>query len=315
MAFFGGMPFAAQFLLAFIIVLGLIGATAWLVRRFAAGRIGGSALRGRQPRLAVIDYASIDGRRRLILVRRDNVEHLVMIGGPTDIVVEANIVRSAAVAAARAPAAVDPLRRAIPMSDGAGANGWANGPANVARSAQSEATSRLQRDVVATLADEPAGPRNRAQVNARPQPVVPRPRPEAQQETREENRQEARPDGRQEPRLSPPQPGAEGSPATDQALAEMAQQLEAALRKPVAKADKSDAHEPRPAAMPKPVTPADAAATPPQSAVPFSAPRAGRANVTESKGIDAKPQGSGKPHYDDLEQEMASLLGRSGAKN
>ncbi len=79
------MPLAVRFFLAFLIVLGLIGATAWAVRRFGAGRLGAST-RGRQPRLAVIDYASVDGRRRLILVRRDNVEHLLMIGGPTDVV-------------------------------------------------------------------------------------------------------------------------------------------------------------------------------------------------------------------------------------
>jgi hypothetical protein len=76
-------------------VLGLIGATAWAVRRFGAGRLGGAGTRRRQPRLAVVDYASVDSRRRLILVRRDNIEHLVLIGGPTDVVVEANIVRAA----------------------------------------------------------------------------------------------------------------------------------------------------------------------------------------------------------------------------
>lgn len=42
-------------------------------------------------RLEVTDHASIDGRRRLVLVRRDNVEHLIMIGGPVDIVVETGI--------------------------------------------------------------------------------------------------------------------------------------------------------------------------------------------------------------------------------
>ena len=88
MSLFGGMPFPVQFFLAFIVVLGLIGVAAWLVRRLGAGRLGGVGMRGRQPRLAVVDYASVDGRRRLILVRRDNVEHLVMIGGPSDIVVE-----------------------------------------------------------------------------------------------------------------------------------------------------------------------------------------------------------------------------------
>ncbi len=89
------MPLAVRFFLAFLIVLGLIGVTAWAVRRFGAGRLGANA-RGRQPRLAVIDYASVDGRRRLILVRRDNVEHLLMIGGPTNVVVEPNIVRATA---------------------------------------------------------------------------------------------------------------------------------------------------------------------------------------------------------------------------
>ncbi|MGB6658418.1 MAG: flagellar biosynthetic protein FliO, partial [Xanthobacteraceae bacterium] len=83
------MPLAVRFFLAFLIVLGLIGAIAWALRRFGAGRFRDTA-RGRQPRLAVIDHASVDGRRRLILVRRDNVEHLLMIGGPTDVVVEPN---------------------------------------------------------------------------------------------------------------------------------------------------------------------------------------------------------------------------------
>src|SRR5881398_147736 len=82
------------FLFAFIAVLGLIGLAAWLVRRFASNRLGANTQRGRMPRLAVIDAAAVDGRRRLVLVRRDNVEHLLMIGGPSDIVVEPNIVRA-----------------------------------------------------------------------------------------------------------------------------------------------------------------------------------------------------------------------------
>ncbi|WEX86965.1 flagellar biosynthetic protein FliO [Sinorhizobium garamanticum] len=47
--------------------------------------------KNRQPRLAVLDAAAVDARRRLVLVRRDDVEHLVMIGGPTDIVIESRI--------------------------------------------------------------------------------------------------------------------------------------------------------------------------------------------------------------------------------
>ena len=51
----------------------LIGAAAWLVRRFAGNRLGANANRGRMPRLAVIDAAAVDGLRRLVLVRRDNI--------------------------------------------------------------------------------------------------------------------------------------------------------------------------------------------------------------------------------------------------
>src|ERR1700744_1639723 len=85
---------ALTFFFAFVAVLALIGVVAWLIRRFAGNRLGTSPNRGRMPRLAVIDAAAVDGRRRLVLVRRDNVEHLLMIGGPTDIVVEPNIVRA-----------------------------------------------------------------------------------------------------------------------------------------------------------------------------------------------------------------------------
>src|SRR5258708_8743319 len=79
-----------------IVVLALLALAFWLLRRFGAGRLGGGAARGRQPRLAVIDQATVDGRRRLVLIRRDNVEHLLIIGGPTDVAVEQDIVRPAA---------------------------------------------------------------------------------------------------------------------------------------------------------------------------------------------------------------------------
>ena len=90
-----------RFVVAFVIVLALIGITFWLIRRFGGARVGSAAQRGRAPRLAVIDAAAVDGRRRLVLVRRDNVEHLLMIGGPGDIVVEQNIVRAVPVNAPR----------------------------------------------------------------------------------------------------------------------------------------------------------------------------------------------------------------------
>ena len=47
--------------------------------------------KSREPRLAVLDAAAVDTRRRLVLIRRDDIEHLIMIGGPTDIVIESGI--------------------------------------------------------------------------------------------------------------------------------------------------------------------------------------------------------------------------------
>src|SRR6202163_3214212 len=98
------MPVAAKFIVAFVLVLVLIGGFALLWRRFAGGPLSTSGPRGRQPRLAVIDAAAVDARRRLVLIRRDNTEHLLMIGGPTDVVVETNIVRAGAATGVREPA-------------------------------------------------------------------------------------------------------------------------------------------------------------------------------------------------------------------
>lgn len=47
--------------------------------------------RNRKTRLAVMDAAAVDSHRRLVLVRRDDIEHLLLIGGPTDVVVEREI--------------------------------------------------------------------------------------------------------------------------------------------------------------------------------------------------------------------------------
>ncbi len=113
------LPTPVNFIIAFVFVLLLIGAAAWLVRRFGATRIDAAA-RGRQPRLAVIDSAAVDGRRKLVIIRRDNVEHLLMIGGPSDVVVETNIVRGTAVAdprcaSRRETALAETMPRAMPQ--------------------------------------------------------------------------------------------------------------------------------------------------------------------------------------------------------
>jgi len=90
--------------------LALIGLIAWMIRQFGSARASNSGgARNRVPRLAVLDSAIVDARRRLVLIRRDNVEHLILIGGPTDVVVEENIVR------AQSAAAPAPVQRRTPI--------------------------------------------------------------------------------------------------------------------------------------------------------------------------------------------------------
>jgi len=103
-----------KFFIAFAVVLLLIGAVTYLVRRFGAGGLAVSGQRNRQPRLAVVDSTAIDTRRKLVIVRRDNVEHLLLIGGPTDVLVEPNIVRAAPAQSARDLAS---LRIPTPMHE------------------------------------------------------------------------------------------------------------------------------------------------------------------------------------------------------
>lgn len=78
-------------LITLVLVICLI-IIVWIVRR-VAGSPARKAARGRVPRLSIADSTAVDDKRHLVLVRRDNVEHLIMIGGPSDVVVESGIVR------------------------------------------------------------------------------------------------------------------------------------------------------------------------------------------------------------------------------
>jgi flagellar protein FliO/FliZ len=76
-----------------------------MIRRFYTNDVSPTDKSRRQTRLSVIEGAAAPGGRRLILIRRDNVEHLLMIGGRSDVVIEANIVRAAAPAREAPPPA------------------------------------------------------------------------------------------------------------------------------------------------------------------------------------------------------------------
>jgi hypothetical protein len=290
------------FFFAFVVVLALIGLAAWLVRRFAGNRLGANANRGRMPRLAVIDAAAVDGRRRLVLVRRDNVEHLLMIGGPTDIVVEQNIVRATPARDAAPPrpsvgGAELPPRVALPD-----AGNWSDSDAvpdhpepampeppprpsrpsfadEVRRPAP--APSERRSDPLAGFTPEPMSrtdirePASSRATAARSEPIIPRP-------SRPVEPPKAPPVRAPERAASPPPPPSPALSAADQNLAEMAQRLEAALRRPA-----GDPAEPRVGAPP--VAPEPPPARPRNEAPPVAPPKSG---------------------FENLEDEMASLLGR-----
>ena len=282
-----------SFVLAFVIVLALIGGTTWLVRRFGATQLNSSAARGRQPRLAVIDAAAVDGRRRLVLIRRDNVEHLLMIGGPSDIVVEPNIVRATGSGrdTLKEPAAARPLAetlpRAAPLAEG---TMWPLQP-------QVEPAARQR---------APGG--EEAVPWPLPTPAEPAPRQQRSADTLAGLAEELSmrsPPQRPAPPPAPPVPAAGANAASaDQSLAEMAHRLEAALRRPAPPAEPNA----RPAA-PEPAPRAAQEAAPPHSARANPPPEAARPGPAV-----AEPKAAKKNLYDSLEQEMASLLGRPAGK-
>jgi flagellar protein FliO/FliZ len=94
-----------QFFLALVFVLGLIGLVAIIMRHYGLGgaiQLGRKKRAGRR-RIEIVDVAPVDARRRLILVRRDDVEHLILLGAHEDILVESGITL--------------PLEEAIPTDD------------------------------------------------------------------------------------------------------------------------------------------------------------------------------------------------------
>ena len=85
------------YIAVFVVILLLLAIFAWVLRKISGhnAQVEGS-VRGRKPRLGIVDTFQLDRQRQLVIVRRDSVEHLLLLGGTTDIVVENSIVRSMA---------------------------------------------------------------------------------------------------------------------------------------------------------------------------------------------------------------------------
>ena len=84
-------------ILFYLVLVACLGALVLVGALFLRGYLTGTsptaAIFGPRPekRLDVVDHANIDGRRRLVLIRRDDVEHLILTGGPVDVVIETGI--------------------------------------------------------------------------------------------------------------------------------------------------------------------------------------------------------------------------------
>lgn len=85
-----GTTIYIQAVLALILVVGIILGLAWLLRRYGLGDGAHNAL-GRKKRLMTIESTSVDARHRLVLVRRDETEHLLLVGPGDSFIVESGI--------------------------------------------------------------------------------------------------------------------------------------------------------------------------------------------------------------------------------
>jgi flagellar protein FliO/FliZ len=100
---FGGLMNTLFALGAVIVGIVLV---VWLLKLLTGAT--GRAVRGRNRRLGVVDTLALDPKRQLVIIRRDNVEHLILTGGPADVVIETGIV-------VEEEEAAQPSRRPIPV--------------------------------------------------------------------------------------------------------------------------------------------------------------------------------------------------------
>jgi hypothetical protein len=356
MELFGSMPDTLKFVVVFVVILGILIPLVW--RWFNVGPLRHAALHGRQQRLSVVETAMVDVRHRLVLVKRDNVEHLLLVGGPSNVVVESNIARSAAVAreprpipdarpeGARQPGAetpdwslpLEPVARPVHMVDLDAA--LPEPPARTAREAMADSMRAVRsgaaarRTPVVDLKDVnediaapalspgeanhraaqpqrgPSAPEADASNDGSPEPKralppAPRPAQPAPAAAAPAVNSPARPSSVVPPAATPPARPAAAvpPPATDQGnFAEMAQRLEAALRRPTRTEAPPPARQPRqePLAGRRPASP-DA-----------SRARAKSADVPPPDLKVLPGKGQNELAMENLEDEMAKMLGRPG---
>jgi len=266
----------------------------------------------------------VDARRRLVLIKRDNVEHLLMIGGPTDIVVESGITRTALSreprpipeGTSRQPMSSEGSDRAVPLR-ATGDFDVPEPPARTAREAmvdsmqlvRSPAARRGPASEPGTLPDSENAsvatpPPSPAEASHGAPPVFEPRRPPSLLEAQRMGAaagEQSSPTGDAADSKRAAATGPWPAQSDENSLAEMAQRLEAALRRPTKPTES-------PAALPAPVRSpgrnnAKASAKLPDQLSPPS---------PDLKILPGKAKA--EPPVESIEDEMARMLGRSPAK-
>ncbi|MFY9655734.1 MAG: hypothetical protein WAK01_03980, partial [Methylocystis sp.] len=157
----------AAFLVAILLTL-------YIVRMLFGRRIRVSGGRNRPKRLDIVDAFDLDRERQLVIVRRDNVEHLLLIGGPSDVLIEGSIERPAGAQVETKPEG----REARPTAPGVTPS-WPSPPQP---DEEAEETPVAAREPAPRIPSPPPGPREAQPAVAEglrrrfPEPARPAPR-------------------------------------------------------------------------------------------------------------------------------------------
>lgn len=166
-----GYGAAILWTLAALVVLVIVLLIVKMIRSLTFGTFVAGG-RNRKTRLAVMDATAVDSHRRLVLVRRDDIEHLLLIGGPTDVVVERDIRLAASRRANLTPEAGAAHASAAASSSATG------GPAAHQPVSQTPRQTVANAQAAVTPSRAPAAARPAAPANPAPAPRPAAPRHE-----------------------------------------------------------------------------------------------------------------------------------------
>ncbi len=83
------LPQILKLIAALVFVVSLMGGLAFILRKSGLG--GPIPVQGKEKRLRLVEILPLDGRRKLVLLQRDDKQHLVILGANGETVVETDI--------------------------------------------------------------------------------------------------------------------------------------------------------------------------------------------------------------------------------